>query len=156
MKSPVSKQAKLTQPSSSNVFFSFLDSLDTLGITLIVSVIVHIVLIIALKFEPPTLKQMKENIMHLDVVLVNSSTKTKPNKADALSQANLDRGGNTDENRRVKSSLPLQKNKVTEAKLRPKDQAEAALAQKQAEEVPFLYDTLSCRVVRVHLNLKAF
>src|SRR5215475_13021233 len=42
----------------------------------------------------------------MDVVLVNSKSATKPTKADALAQANLDGGGNTDEKQRAKSPLP--------------------------------------------------
>jgi len=43
----------------------------------------------------------------LEVVLVNSKSATKPYKAQLLAQANLDGGGNTDQNRRAKSPLPL-------------------------------------------------
>jgi protein TonB len=42
----------------------------------------------------------------LDVVLVNSKSATKPVKADALAQANLDGGGNTDKKLRAKSPFP--------------------------------------------------
>jgi protein TonB len=42
----------------------------------------------------------------MDVVMVNSKSETKPNRADALAQANLDGGGNTDEARRAKTPLP--------------------------------------------------
>ena len=42
----------------------------------------------------------------LHVVLVNSRSKSKPVKADALAQANLDGGGNTTEDRQAKSMLP--------------------------------------------------
>lgn len=45
----------------------------------------------------------------LQVVLVNSKTKAKPVRADVLAQANLDGGGNTDENRRAKTPLPVLK-----------------------------------------------
>jgi protein TonB len=41
----------------------------------------------------------------LDVVLVNAKSSTKPTKADALAQANLDGGGNTDA--KVRASTPL-------------------------------------------------
>jgi periplasmic protein TonB len=50
------------------------------------------------QFSPP------HNIM--DVVLVNAKSATKPIKADALAQANLDGGGNTDEKRRAATPLP--------------------------------------------------
>jgi protein TonB len=42
----------------------------------------------------------------MEVVLVNSATKEKPTKAEVLAQANLDGGGNTDEDRRAKTPLP--------------------------------------------------
>jgi protein TonB len=46
----------------------------------------------------------------LQVVLVNTKSATRPSVADALAQANLDGGGNTAENRRVKSPLPAIRN----------------------------------------------
>lgn len=42
----------------------------------------------------------------LQVVLVNSKSKSRPVKADALAQANLDGGGNTAEDRQAKTSMP--------------------------------------------------
>ncbi|MDD4978597.1 MAG: energy transducer TonB [Gallionella sp.] len=42
----------------------------------------------------------------LQVVLVNSKSKSKPITADALAQANLDGGGNTEEDRQAKTPLP--------------------------------------------------
>ena len=42
----------------------------------------------------------------LQVVLVNTKSQSKPVKADALAQANLDGGGNTPEDRRAKTPLP--------------------------------------------------
>jgi protein TonB len=42
----------------------------------------------------------------LEVVLVNAKSARKPDKAQARAQANLDGGGNTDENRRAKTPLP--------------------------------------------------
>ncbi|MDX8379419.1 MAG: TonB family protein [Gallionella sp.] len=42
----------------------------------------------------------------LHVVLVNSKSKSKPIKADALAQASLDGGGNTKKDRQAKSMLP--------------------------------------------------
>jgi periplasmic protein TonB len=43
----------------------------------------------------------------LEVVLVNAKTKAKPKDAQVLAQANLDHGGNTDENRRAKTPAPV-------------------------------------------------
>ncbi len=42
----------------------------------------------------------------LDIILVNAKSERKPSQAQALAQANLDGGGNTDENRRAKTPLP--------------------------------------------------
>jgi len=45
--------------------------------------------------------------VQLDVVLVNFKTRSQPLKADVYAQANLDGGGNTDEQRRAKTPLPV-------------------------------------------------
>ncbi|MGQ2966862.1 TonB family protein [Methylophilus sp.] len=68
------------------------------------SLIVHAVLL-TLHFQPE-LKALKDQIPSLKVMLVNSKTQQAPKKADALAQSNLDRGGNTDEKRQMKSPLP--------------------------------------------------
>ena len=43
----------------------------------------------------------------LEVVLVNSKTRERPQDAQALAQANLDGGGNTDADRRASTPLPV-------------------------------------------------
>ncbi len=108
-----------------------------LALTLFASAILHIALIGMLNFDAPTLKYFKDKMPALDVVLVNAKTKTKPHKADALAQANLDRGGNTSENRQMKSALPPPKFKSSELTFDSKLEAKAAAksaAQAQAEE----------------------
>lgn len=62
----------------------------------------------------------------LEVVLVNSRTKTAPKNPDVLAQADLDGGGNTDANRRLKSPLP------TEVADNPSDELQRA-AQRQVQ-----------------------
>jgi protein TonB len=54
----------------------------------------------------PTPKSTTDFQQPLQVVLVNSKSKSKPVKADALAQANLDGGGNTTDDRQAKSPLP--------------------------------------------------
>ena len=65
-------------------------------VALVASLAVHALLIlgIAINIEIP-----KWDAPHnvLDVVLVNAKSASKPQKADALAQANLDGGGNTDQ-----------------------------------------------------------
>ncbi|MDP2784637.1 MAG: energy transducer TonB [Sulfurimicrobium sp.] len=57
-------------------------------------------------FVDPTPKRPPNSAAYLEVVLVNSKSASKPLKADALAQANLDGGGNTEADRRAKSPLP--------------------------------------------------
>jgi protein TonB len=47
-----------------------------------------------------------EKMQPMHVVLVNSKSKSKPVSADAMAQANLDGGGNTEEDRQAKTMLP--------------------------------------------------
>lgn len=70
------------------------------------SVLLHAVLL-ALHFSFPEALRWKSAEQTLDVVLVNAKTKEKPVQADALAQANLNRGGNTDQDRRAKTPLPV-------------------------------------------------
>ncbi len=76
-----------------------------LGVMLLVSVLLH-ALILTVHFAAPALKNLPNPATYLEVVLVNSKSASKPVKADALAQANLDGGGNTEANRRAKSPLP--------------------------------------------------
>jgi len=52
----------------------------------------------ALKFSSP---------QPLEVILVNAKTKQKPAKARSLAQSNLDGGGNTDQDRRARTPMPV-------------------------------------------------
>lgn len=73
--------------------------------SILVSVAFHAVLILGLSFVvSPINFAAPHNV--LEVVLVNSKSQRKPDKADALAQANLDGGGNVDDKRRAKSPFP--------------------------------------------------
>jgi protein TonB len=74
--------------------------------TFAISVFVH-ALVLAIHFSPFDLKKFADKGPPLEVALVNAKTASKPTKADILAQANLDGGGNTDENRRAKTPLPV-------------------------------------------------
>ncbi len=76
-----------------------------LGLMLLFSALAH-ALILTIHFAAPVLKQIPNSAAYLEVVLVNSKSASKPVRADALAQANLDGGGNTDAERRAKSPLP--------------------------------------------------
>jgi periplasmic protein TonB len=73
------------------------------------SIILHVVVISLVTFKMPDTSK-DYNDKPLEVVLVNAKSKTKPVKAQALAQHNLDGGGNTDADRRAKSPLPVLRN----------------------------------------------
>src|SRR3954469_8536741 len=71
------------------------------------SLLVHAVVLFGVTFRPPDLSKLDNVTPALEVVLVNSRSTTKPLKADAVAQHNLDGGGNTDLDRRASSPLPV-------------------------------------------------
>jgi protein TonB len=86
----------------------FLAAMDpprrNLTLALGVSLLLHGVLL-AVRFTPPDfVDRARERA--LEVILVNSKSKSKPDKAQAKAQTNLDGGGNTEEDRRAKTPLP--------------------------------------------------
>lgn len=76
------------------------------GTALAASIILHAT-VLALRFGFPDASKLRTPPQTLDVVLVNSKSPTRPAAPDALAQANLDGGGNTDENRRAKTPVPV-------------------------------------------------
>jgi protein TonB len=90
----------------------FLAAMDAprrnLTLALGVSLLLHGVLL-AVRFTPPDfVDRARERA--LEVILVNSKSKSKPDKAQAKAQTNLDGGGNTEEDRRAKTPLPPSSN----------------------------------------------
>ena len=75
------------------------------------SLIAHAVILFCVSFALPDPRYTANLLKPLEVVLVNSKSKAKPVKADALAQNNLDGGGNTTAERRAKSPLPTLSNK---------------------------------------------
>ena len=82
------------------------DPSSRLDVAIFISIIFHAVVLFGVTFKLPTPK-IENAITPLEVVLVNSKSISKPYKADTLAQANLDGGGNTDDNRRAKTPFPL-------------------------------------------------
>src|SRR5688572_11469962 len=97
-----------------------------LGAALGLSLALHAAAL-AVHFKLPQARSSSEN-QALEVVLVNAKTQERPAKAEVLAQANLDRGGNVDENRRAKTPLP-----VTEPRKPGKDLADAQRRVEQLE-----------------------
>ena len=75
-----------------------------LWLAIVISLAVH-GLLMTLHFSfPDASKAVRDKA--LDIILVNARSERKPSEAQALAQANLEGGGNTDENRRIKTPLP--------------------------------------------------
>jgi protein TonB len=103
---------QLRQPSP-DALVSFSDFLlerfglvATMQVAMIASIAFHAFLVLGLGFRMISPGGLDEPHNVMDVVLVNSKSATRPDKADALAQANLDGGGNTDQKLRAKSPFP--------------------------------------------------
>ena len=99
-------------------------TVSAISVAIWVSILIHVV-ILSIKFQPE-LRKLADRMPSLDVVLVNAKTKQAPDKAELLAQANLDRGGNTEANRKMKTALPSPKEQTTEVKLKPNSEARSA------------------------------
>jgi protein TonB len=91
-----------------------------------VSVFLHALVIVGVSFTLPDLPKL-DVPPPLEVTLVNAKSQTRPQKADALAQANLDGGGNTEAKRRARSPLPVP--------IEDKQGAQLSLAQKRVEQL---------------------
>jgi protein TonB len=76
-----------------------------LVISVTASILLHAILL-SIHFRFPDALRWQSAHQPLEVVLVNSKTREKPDRAKALAQANLDGGGNTDAKLRATSPLP--------------------------------------------------
>lgn len=75
-----------------------------LVMALTVSIGLHIT-VLAIRFVNPELLRVRSSDPPLDIILVNAKSETRPGKAEALAQANLDGGGSSERGRRT-SPLP--------------------------------------------------
>jgi protein TonB len=119
--STVLKQTELAALVSLKAWFA---SFTAMSVAIWLSVFIHAT-VLSIKFQPE-LKKLADRLPSLDVVLVNAKTKSAPDKAELLAQANLDHGGNTEENRKLKTALPAPKEKIAEVKLKPNSEAHSA------------------------------
>ena len=111
-----------------------LKNISAMSIAIWASVLIHVV-ILSIHFESD-IKKFADRLPTLEVLLVNAKTQTKPEKADVLAQANLDRGGNTDQDRKMKTPLPAIKQQKAELTVKPTTEVKsgARAAKKAAEE----------------------
>ena len=103
-----------------------------LGAALGLSLALHAALL-SMQFGFPDGKRWKHDSAPLEVVLVNAKTRERPGKAEALAQANLDRGGTVDENRRAKTPLPVAEPRNPGRDLAEAQRRQRALESKQQE-----------------------
>lgn len=75
------------------------------AVALAISIVLH-GMVLSIQFKLPEAAR-KLNSAQLDVVLINSRTRSRPVRPDVHAQANLDGGGNTDLDRRAKTPLPV-------------------------------------------------
>ena len=94
---------------------------------LLFSIAIHVVVAAGVSFKMPDKNSLSNLHQPLEVVLVNAKSPTKPARPDALAQANLDGGGNTDAPRRAKSPLPVTRE--------DKQAADPTLAARRAEQL---------------------
>jgi protein TonB len=104
-----SSLSRLSWPSLPSIPLpAFLAAMDAprrhLTLAIAASLLIHAVLL-AVRFTPADFAS-KVREQALEVILVNSKSKARPDKAQAKAQTNLDGGGNTDEDRRAKTPLP--------------------------------------------------
>jgi protein TonB len=76
---------------------------------MLISFALHLFVLFGISFVLPDPRTALNNLQTLQVVLVNAKSQSKPIKADALAQHNLDGGGNTEQDRQAKTSFPVMK-----------------------------------------------
>ena len=103
---------------------SLRDPQTRLQVALLASIAVHAAVIGFVGIQPPAKLDARSSPLIVD--LVNARTATAPRTPDILAQANLDGGGNTDADRRVKSPLPA-------VKRPPKTEPDVSVRQQRAE-----------------------
>jgi protein TonB len=79
---------------------------DRIAQAVLFSCITHIAVFFGVGWKPANPDLLNPTIQPLDVVLVNARSQTAPVKADVYAQANLDGGGDVEEDRKLSSPLP--------------------------------------------------
>ncbi len=108
--------------------FARLNQSDRLGLVLLISITLHLLAVFGVTFKAPEMKK-SAIATSLEVVLVNSKSASRPVQADALAQANLDGGGNTDAERQAKSPLPVLDRRQQESEAAQKQQQVSQMEQ---------------------------
>jgi protein TonB len=102
----VRQQAPEALASFSDYLLERFGLVATMQVAVVASIAFHLGVILGLGFRLPHIPAFDDPHNVMDVVLVNAKSATKPTKADALAQANLDGGGNTDQKLRASTPFP--------------------------------------------------
>jgi len=94
------------------------------------SLVLHALLLLV-HFTDPARKSNDSGASSLQVVLVNSKSAQRPLKADALAQANLDGGGNTDAKVVATTPFPLQADTEPQPELKTRQRQVQEMEQQQ-------------------------
>lgn len=76
-------------------------------VSLIASTVLHVTVLFGVTFSQISSDTWRKAAPSLDVVLVNSHSRTTVKDAPKLAQASLDGGGNVDEDRQATTPLPV-------------------------------------------------
>lgn len=106
----------------------------SMQVALVASLAFHTFVIIGLGFKLIEMPAWDAPHNVMDVVLVNAKSAAKPEKADALAQANLDGGGNTDRKLRAASPLPALQDRDPSRELKAAESRRKAL-EAEAQEL---------------------
>lgn len=71
------------------------------------SLLLHAFVLFGITFSVPDARNLTKKLQPLEVTLVNSQSRSKPDKATAYAQSNLDGGGNTPDERRASTPFPV-------------------------------------------------
>jgi protein TonB len=80
---------------------------ERLSFAISFSLLLHAFIIFGIAFDMPDATKLTKALEPLEVTLVNSKSKNKPNNAKAYAQNNLDGGGNTEDDRRAGTPFPV-------------------------------------------------
>ena len=110
---------------------NYADWSTRIAIALLFSAAVH-GMVMSTKFTAINPRLFEDNSVPIEVVLVNAKSREAPLDPDALAQVNLAGGGNTDDDRRMKSPLPASAHTQSASEEVTLEERRVALLEQQA------------------------
>jgi protein TonB len=107
---------------------------NRLQAAMLVSFALHAFVLFGIGFEVVVPRVMENVSPPLEVILVNTQSQTRPQRASALAQVDLAGGGSSDADRSVKSPLPATKTASAEAEPHPEITEARLAARKERPE----------------------